>query len=142
LKSSLIFREWLAAAAKNRVWGEFTVYSLGYNVLRHYILARCFGAFFSQPMGPLGSRAANAQCRVTGFSAKRPSWYDKNRANICVIVLSLSRLMQSAIRGDVVQLVRMLPCHGRGRGFEPRRPRHKLKKCKGLWHSDNMSFTP
>jgi hypothetical protein len=30
-------------------------------------------------------------------------------------------------RGDVVQLVRMLPCHGRGRGFEPRRPRQILK---------------
>src|SRR5579862_1021160 len=29
-------------------------------------------------------------------------------------------------RGDVVQLVRMLPCHGRGRGFEPRRPRHRF----------------
>ncbi len=27
--------------------------------------------------------------------------------------------------GDVAQLVRALPCHGRGRGFEPRRPRHK-----------------
>jgi hypothetical protein len=26
-------------------------------------------------------------------------------------------------RGDVVQLVRTLPCHGRGRGFESRRPR-------------------
>ncbi len=25
--------------------------------------------------------------------------------------------------GDVVQLVRTLPCHGRGRGFESRRPR-------------------
>src|SRR6185437_765256 len=26
--------------------------------------------------------------------------------------------------GDVVQLVRTLPCHGRGREFESRRPRH------------------
>ena len=36
-------------------------------------------------------------------------------------------LRQSASRkrkGDVAQLVRALPCHGRGRGFEPRRPRH------------------
>src|SRR5579871_513954 len=30
-------------------------------------------------------------------------------------------------RGDVVQLVRTLPCHGRGRGFESRRPRHLFK---------------
>jgi hypothetical protein len=29
--------------------------------------------------------------------------------------------------GDVVQLVRTLPCHGRGREFESRRPRHILK---------------
>src|SRR6266581_6960883 len=29
-------------------------------------------------------------------------------------------------RGDVVQLVRTLPCHGRGRGFESRRPRHSF----------------
>jgi hypothetical protein len=26
--------------------------------------------------------------------------------------------------GDVAQLVRALPCHGRGRWFEPSRPRH------------------
>ena len=30
--------------------------------------------------------------------------------------------------GDVVQLVRTLPCHGRGRGFESRRPRHMLRE--------------
>ena len=35
--------------------------------------------------------------------------------------------------GDVAQLVRALPCHGRGRGFEPRRPRHKPIGIKGLW---------
>jgi hypothetical protein len=28
------------------------------------------------------------------------------------------------IKGSVVQLVRMLPCHGRGRGFESRPVRH------------------
>src|SRR5713226_4751810 len=30
--------------------------------------------------------------------------------------------------GDVVQLVRTLPCHGRGREFESRRPRHSFQK--------------
>ena len=30
--------------------------------------------------------------------------------------------------GDVVQPARTLPCHGRGRGFEPRRPRHSFRK--------------
>jgi hypothetical protein len=29
--------------------------------------------------------------------------------------------------GDVVQLVRTLPCHGRGREFESRRPRHSFQ---------------
>ena len=33
-------------------------------------------------------------------------------------------------RGDVAQLVRALPCHGRGRGFEPRRPRHESKEFR------------
>jgi hypothetical protein len=34
--------------------------------------------------------------------------------------------------GDVAQLVRALPCHGRGRGFEPRRPRHSFQKTYGM----------
>src|SRR6266705_1519225 len=35
--------------------------------------------------------------------------------------------------GDVVQLVRMLPCHGRGRGFESRRPRHFFQALARNW---------
>ena len=37
--------------------------------------------------------------------------------------------------GDVVQLVRTLPCHGRGRGFESRRPRHIFKYLQPSIHS-------
>ncbi len=40
--------------------------------------------------------------------------------------------------GDVVQLVRTLPCHGRGRGFEPRRPRHKTQETKGFMASGEI----
>src|SRR6266700_8280380 len=35
--------------------------------------------------------------------------------------------------GDVAQLVRALPCHGRGRGFEPRRPRHTFQMTYGTY---------
>src|SRR5258708_7604027 len=34
--------------------------------------------------------------------------------------------------GEVVKLVRTLPCHGRGRGFESRRPRHSFE-----WFTEN-----
>jgi hypothetical protein len=42
-----------------------------------------------------------------------------------ILRLRVSRRKES---GDVAQLVRALPCHGRGRGFEPRRPRHTKQR--------------
>ena len=39
--------------------------------------------------------------------------------------------------GDVVQLVRTLPCHGRGREFESRRPRHSFQAL-----GENEKFPP
>jgi len=36
--------------------------------------------------------------------------------------------------GSVVQLVRMLPCHGRGRGFESRPVRENPLIFKGLFY--------
>ena len=47
-----------------------------------------------------------------------------------ILRLSISRRKE---RGDVAQLVRALPCHGRGRGFEPRRPRHTFQKTYGTY---------
>jgi hypothetical protein len=41
-----------------------------------------------------------------------------------VVVAALCSVKLNWLFGDVAQLVRALPCHGRGRGFEPRRPRH------------------
>ena len=38
--------------------------------------------------------------------------------------LTASDKLNVTTRGDVVQSVRTLPCHGRGREFESRRPRH------------------
>ena len=45
--------------------------------------------------------------------------------------------------GDVVQLVRTLPCHGRGRGFESRRPRHSFQKVnEWSFHSTLPTIPP
>src|SRR5579863_9565728 len=52
--------------------------------------------------------------------------------------LGLSRRKES---GDVAQLFRALPCHGRGRGFEPRRPRHTFQNTYGkIWRRKFREF--
>ena len=52
----------------------------------------------------------------------------KRNMDRCSRVIPTKRL---AGIGDVVQLVRTLPCHGRGRGFESRRPRHSFQRVTG-----------
>src|ERR1700730_6569368 len=49
----------------------------------------------------------------------------------------LSQVVEKHL-GDVAQLVRALPCHGRGRGFEPRRPRHKPQETKRFMASGKI----
>ena len=46
---------------------------------------------------------------------------------------------RSTASGDVVQLVRTLPCHGRGRGFESRRPRHFFQVLAANWQFRSWS---
>ena len=64
-------------------------------------------------------------------------WVSQSKlCNLCnwrkaALTLVIAHLVDLA-SGDVVQLVRTLPCHGRGRGFESRRPRHSPFK-----HLDN-----
>jgi hypothetical protein len=50
---------------------------------------------------------------------KRRKWRKLRNACSMTYIQSVENTL-----GDVAQLVRALPCHGRGRGFEPRRPRH------------------
>jgi hypothetical protein len=54
-----------------------------------------------------------------------------------VVVCFLCSVKLDWLFGDVAQLVRALPCHGRGRGFEPRRPRH----CKAN-HYNGLAVRP
>src|ERR1051325_7278535 len=41
-------------------------------------------------------------------------------------------LTRTHARGGVAQLVRALPCHGRGRGFESRRSRHLINNLAAV----------
>jgi hypothetical protein len=59
-------------------------------------------------------RAVSSAVRAFGLHPKGHPFKSDTAHHPCAIPFS----------GDVVQLVRTLPCHGRGREFESRRPRH------------------
>ena len=63
-------------------------------------------------------RAVSSAVRAFGLHPKGHPFKSDTAHHPCAIPFS----------GDVVQLVRTLPCHGRGREFESRRPRHSFQK--------------
>ncbi len=55
---------------------------------------------------------------------KRRVLKERARGEFAVDLPGWVSYLPSPYRGGVAQLVRALPCHGRGYGFEPRRSRH------------------
>src|SRR5579864_5126118 len=68
-------------------------------------------------LGWLGFRAVSSAVRASRLHREGPRFKSVTAHHPAVRVYA----------GDVVQLVRTLPCHGRGRGFESRRPRHEFR---------------
>ena len=66
-------------------------------------------------------RALSSAVRAFGLHPKGRPFESDSAHHPCVLPFS----------GDVVQLVRTLPCHGRGREFESRRPRHSFQALTG-----------
>jgi hypothetical protein len=82
------------------------------------------------PAGALTLGAASCTMNCVGRLAQRleRSVYTRKvvRSNRTVPTIRVQHRI--TLSGDVVQLVRTLPCHGRGREFESRRPRHSFQK--------------
>ena len=74
-----------------------------------------------------GSRAVSSAVRASRLHREGPRFKS----------VTAHHKLLPVFAGDVVQLVRTLPCHGRGRGFESRRPRHIFKHLqrtrKKIW---------
>ena len=78
----------------------------------------------------------SAQRFVGGLGAVAPetaAFFDTEceQCAVCesckALICNMLRYVVDSTVGDVVQLVRTLPCHGRGREFESRRPRHSFQ---------------
>jgi hypothetical protein len=83
-------------------------------------------------------RALSSAVRAFGLHPKgRP--FKSDSAHHCCAAPQCITCDESPFSGDVVQLVRTLPCHGRGREFESRRPRHSFQKSYTDFAATNES---
>ena len=78
---------------------------------------------FLVPMVPISARISD----LAGWNSRAS---DTGQQESTVIAGFLKPIAKQA--GDVVQLVRTLPCHGRGREFESRRPRHSFQRVRRI----------
>jgi hypothetical protein len=78
------------------------------------------GITFYEP-NPLGRGNGNGSAR----------FFEDNDTSKCKTFCLTGRtgffMLSIPLRGGVAQLVRALPCHGRGYGFEPRHSRHVFR---------------
>jgi hypothetical protein len=84
--------------------------------------------WLSREKRPDIAAAARSKSRSTIRSTKKQVLYDFGGLRRSPRVY---KSLKNLVRVD---------CHGRGRGFEPRRPRHKPKKYKGLRQSKSDSI--
>src|SRR6266704_1650162 len=76
---------------------------------------------------PAGRLSPNASSRSN--TSTSPGGYDVSRLfHRRARVDALRCFLYDESVGRLAQLVRALPCHGRGRGFESRRPRHSFQR--------------
>jgi hypothetical protein len=124
----------VSATLRNASWG------LGPDAASHRLLQSTSGAWTDAPSRrALGTGWAELPY---GFLSIEPRnwviWGGTQLARATLWTVRKGRkikgfpLTRRKQAGDVVQLVRTLPCHGRGRGFESRRPRHSLE-----WFTEN-----
>jgi hypothetical protein len=100
-----------------------------FGTIRLRDMDRCSGRELPAAASTAGFHAVHMLSILRGIRLDSGEWVEAGEKvdsteRQQILRLAASRRKQ---KGDVVQLVRMLPCHGRGRGFEPRRPRHHSK---------------
>ena len=127
------------ARPKPLSWTSLTLLGACCTIVKVRALSSAVRAFGLHPKGrPFKSDSAHHKSRATGkpcSAVKCGSTFVKlgmwrieppvMHGATCSAVRSTCDV--SPFSGDVVQLVRTLPCHGRGREFESRRPRHSFQ---------------